>query len=74
MTSPTIRPPGLCEGCSHRRIVTTPRSAFLLCERSKNDPAYPRYPRLPVLVCPGFEPGEPTKTPATGDPDRGSQG
>lgn len=26
-----------------------------MCERSKSDPAYPKYPRLPVLECPGYE-------------------
>jgi hypothetical protein len=26
-----------------------------MCERSKTDPAYPKYPRLPVLECAGFE-------------------
>ena len=31
------------------------------CGRARTDPAYPRYPRLPVLTCPGFEP-----TPAGG--------
>jgi len=47
---------GLCEGCRHRRVVTSARgSRFLLCERSKTDPAFPKYPRLPVLRCSGFE-------------------
>jgi hypothetical protein len=37
--------------------VRPPRgSAFSLCERSKTDPSYPRYPRLPVLECGGHEP------------------
>jgi hypothetical protein len=26
-----------------------------MCERSKTDPDFPRYPRLPVLSCSGFE-------------------
>jgi hypothetical protein len=47
----------LCGTCRHSRLITTARgSAFRLCERSATDPAYPRYPRLPVLDCPGFEP------------------
>jgi hypothetical protein len=29
---------------------------FLLCRRSETDPDYAKYPRLPVLVCPGHEP------------------
>jgi hypothetical protein len=49
-------PAGLCDSCVHQRIVRTTRgSEFSLCERSRTDPAYPRYPRLPVLECPGYE-------------------
>jgi hypothetical protein len=48
---------GLCGTCVHQRLVHTTRgSTFSLCERSRSDPAYPRYPRLPVLACPGHEP------------------
>jgi hypothetical protein len=47
---------GLCDTCRHQRVVTTRRgSRFSLCRRSKTDPAYPKYPRLPVLRCAGFE-------------------
>ena len=53
---PTV---GLCARCRHARRVTTPRSLFWLCERSREDANYARYPRLPMLSCPGFEPGEP---------------
>ncbi len=49
---------GLCANCRHCRRVTTPRSVFLLCERSVTDPRYARYPRLPVASCPGHEPDE----------------
>ena len=50
-------PGGLCDSCRHQQVVTTRRgSRFSLCRRSKTDPAYPKYPRLPVLRCPGFEP------------------
>jgi hypothetical protein len=42
----------------HQRIVKTTRgSAFSLCERSRTDPAFPRYPRLPVTRCRGYEQG-----------------
>jgi hypothetical protein len=52
---------GLCDSCRHQRIVRNTRgSAFSLCERSRTDPAYPRYPRLPVLRCAGHEPREKT--------------
>jgi hypothetical protein len=51
-------PNGLCDSCRHQRLVPNTRgSVFSLCERSREDPAYPRYPRVPVLSCPGFEPG-----------------
>jgi hypothetical protein len=47
---------GLCDSCVHQRIVRNTRgSSFSLCERSRTDPAYPRYPRVPVLSCPGHE-------------------
>jgi len=37
-------------------VVTTTRgSRFSMCTRSKTDPRYPKYPRVPVLECPGFE-------------------
>jgi hypothetical protein len=34
-------------------------SAFLLCARSLDDPAYVRYPRLPRRECAGFDAREP---------------
>ena len=47
---------GLCDTCRHQQVVTTRRgSRFSLCRRSKTDPAYPRYPRVPVRECPGWE-------------------
>ncbi len=47
---------GLCATCEHSREVPNRRgSVFYLCRRSTSDPAYPRYPRLPVLSCPGYE-------------------
>jgi hypothetical protein len=48
---------GLCRSCRHMLLVQTSRgSTFYLCRRSEKDPAYARYPRLPVIQCPGFEP------------------
>ncbi|HEY7969798.1 MAG TPA: hypothetical protein VID95_07360 [Candidatus Limnocylindrales bacterium] len=66
----TNRPPeGLCATCRHARPVVSARgSQFTLCERSRTDPAYPRYPRLPVLACRGFEPGRPDADPADDRP------
>ena len=58
MREPTAR--GLCEACRHAREITSGRgSTFVLCERSRVDPNYPRYPRLPVLRCAGYEPRRP---------------
>ena len=49
-------PDGLCATCAWRREVRTGRgSVFTLCERSKLDRAFPKYPRLPVLACRGYE-------------------
>jgi hypothetical protein len=46
---------GLCDRCRHQRLIRNTRgSVFSLCELSKTDPAFPRYPRLPVLECSGF--------------------
>ena len=51
------RPAGLCSTCRHVRFIESSKGAqFLLCERSRTDPAYPKYPRLPVLSCRGYEP------------------
>lgn len=47
---------GLCDRCRHQRLVPNTRgSVFSLCERSRTEPEYQRYPRLPVLNCPGFQ-------------------
>jgi hypothetical protein len=47
---------GLCDSCVNQRLIHNTRgSTFSLCERSRTDPAYPRYPRLPVLECAGWE-------------------
>ena len=43
----------------HQQVVRTTRgSAFSLCRRSRDEPErFPRYPRLPVTACVGYEPG-----------------
>jgi len=46
---------GLCESCLHRKSIHNDRgSVFTMCLRGLTDPYYPKYPRLPVLRCPGF--------------------
>ena len=58
--APVSAPPaGLCDACRHQRVVGNTRgSRFSLCERSRTDESYPRYPRVPVRECEGFEPRE----------------
>jgi hypothetical protein len=47
---------GLCDSCRHQRVVRNTRgSVFSMCERSKVDERFPKYPRLPVLECRGYE-------------------
>lgn len=49
-------PVGLCSTCRYQRIVGNTRgSTFSMCERSKIDPAFPKYPRIPVTSCHGYE-------------------
>jgi hypothetical protein len=58
--APTGQPAGLCDSCRHQRLVPNTRgSVFSLCERSRTEPEFRRYPPLPVLSCPGFEPRPP---------------
>ena len=43
---------GLCSSCRHHRWIVSGRgSRFLFCEWSKQDPAWPKYPPLPVFEC-----------------------
>jgi len=65
--TPARRPiAGLCDSCRHQRLVPTTRgSVFSLCERSRSQPEYPRYPRLPVTSCAGHEPRSPNAEPGT---------
>ena len=47
---------GLCDSCLHQKLVGNTRgSKFSLCERSKTDERFPKYPRVPVLDCRGYE-------------------
>jgi hypothetical protein len=59
---------GLCASCVHARPVTSGRgSTFVLCGRSQSDANYPKYPRLPVTRCAGFEGREGTAASADGE-------
>ena len=48
---------GLCDTCRHQKVVRNTRgSSFSLCRRSKTEPErFPRYPRVPVTACDGYE-------------------
>ena len=47
---------GLCASCRHARVIEGETSRFYLCEVSVINPAYPKYPVLPVLRCVGYKP------------------
>jgi hypothetical protein len=48
---------GLCATCRHADIVISSRDAtFYRCTLSETDPAFPRYPTLPVRSCAGYQP------------------
>lgn len=51
-----IAPEGLCAECAFaRRIESARGSRFVLCERSRTEAAFPKYPWLPVIACAGYE-------------------
>ena len=48
---------GLCADCVYgKRIGSARGSVFYLCGRSAIDPAFSKYPRLPVVQCSGYTP------------------
>jgi hypothetical protein len=48
---------GLCADCRHSKQIESSRgSRFYLCQLSATDPAFPKYPPLPVLRCSGYAP------------------
>ncbi len=48
-------PAGLCADCVHaRHIASAKGSQFVLCELSRSDSRFAKYPRLPVLTCSGY--------------------
>jgi hypothetical protein len=50
----------LCGDCRHaERIVSAHGSVFSLCRRSFTDPAFPKYPPIPVVACGGYEADRP---------------
>ena len=54
---------GLCADCRNAEHVRSVRgSTFYRCRLADADPRFAKYPVLPVVACPGYEP-------ATGDGD-----
>ncbi len=51
-----IRRAGLCVSCAFARRIPHPRGgpAYWRCARSESDPAFPRFPALPVIKCRGY--------------------
>jgi len=46
----------LCETCSWKREVVTPKgSRFVLCQLWQSKPNYPKYPPQPVVRCEGYQ-------------------
>jgi hypothetical protein len=57
VSRPDAPPVGLCDSCAFQQVVRNTRgSRFSLCRRFRDEPErFPRYPRVPVLACPGYE-------------------
>ena len=49
---------GLCDSCVHQKLISNTRgSTFSMCLRNRSEPErFPKYPRLPVTACAGYEP------------------
>jgi len=48
---------GLCARCANVQVIENRRgSRFYRCRLADVDPAFPRYPPLPVMSCQGFSP------------------
>jgi len=70
----TMIPSSLCETCSRMREVVTPKgSRFLLCQMSRTDPRYAKYPPQPVVRCEGYRAAvEPEDEPDDGESGEGT--
>ena len=46
----------LCKSCRHvREVVAGTGSVFLLCQLSRTQPSFPKYPPQPVVKCGGYQ-------------------
>jgi len=62
-----VRRVGLCLNCLYMQRIESDRgSTFYRCQRSDTDPSFSKYPRLPVLQCPGYASSCGTDTPVRG--------
>ncbi len=51
---------GLCLDCLHARVVRARGGQdYYRCGRSDDDGRFPKYPRLPMLRCEGYDAGAP---------------
>lgn len=65
---PTGPSPGLCATCAHHRVIENRRgSRFHLCEKSREDARFPKYPPLPVFRCAGYRRDTPSGEATGGD-------
>jgi len=61
MSEPKLAPDhdavGLCASCRHVRLIHSDKgSRFYMCLLAATNPQFPKYPRLPVRRCSGYEP------------------
>jgi hypothetical protein len=48
--------PGLCVTCRYSRLIVSGKgSRFFYCSLAETDERYPKYPRLPVSRCSGYQ-------------------
>src|SRR5438105_3036459 len=64
---------GLCADCRNMRLIKSDRgSVFYFCQLSATDARFPKYPRLPVLECAGYEKISTAEAPRPGENQSGS--
>ena len=66
MTAPAPDRAGLCASCRFAEFITSSRgSTFYLCTLAVTNPAFRRYPSLPVRQCTGYQAAPPTSVSGT---------
>jgi hypothetical protein len=47
---------GLCSNCQNVKVIHSGRGPiYYLCQLAATNPQFPKYPRLPVLKCSGYQ-------------------